>query len=65
MCVCVCVCVHAQLCLTLCYPIDYSLSGSSVHGIFQTRILEDKGNTGEGNRRKEIFPSAGIFRPRD
>ena len=30
----------AQLCLTLCNPMDYSLPGSSIHGIFQTRILE-------------------------
>ena len=30
----------AQLCLTLCDPMDYSLLGSSVHGIFQARILE-------------------------
>ena len=30
----------AQLCLTLCGPMDYSLPGSSVHGIFQARILE-------------------------
>ena len=30
----------AQLCLTLCDPMDYSWSGSSVHGIFQVRILE-------------------------
>ena len=30
----------AQLCLTLCNLMDYSLSGSSVHGILQTRILE-------------------------
>ena len=29
-----------QLCLTLCYPIDCNLPGSSVHGIFQIRILE-------------------------
>ena len=29
-----------QLCLTLCDPKDYSLLGSSVHGILQTRILE-------------------------
>ena len=29
-----------QMCLTLCDPMDYSLSGSSVHGIFQTRIPE-------------------------
>ena len=30
----------AQLCLTVCDPIDYSLPGSSIHGIFQARILE-------------------------
>ena len=29
-----------QLCPTLCDPMDYSLSGSSVHGIFQARVLE-------------------------
>ena len=29
-----------QSCLTLCDPMDYSLPGSSVHGIFQARILE-------------------------
>ena len=33
-------CVCAQLCLTLCDPMDCSPSGSSVHGIFQARILE-------------------------
>ena len=33
-------CVHAQLCLTLCDPMDCSPPGSSVHGIFQERILE-------------------------
>ena len=27
-------------CLTLCDPMDYSLPGSSVHGIFQARIQE-------------------------
>ena len=30
----------AQLCLTLCHPMDYSRPGSSVHGILQARILE-------------------------
>ena len=30
----------AQSCLTLCDPMDSSLSGSAVHGIFQARILE-------------------------
>ena len=29
-----------QLCPTLCDPMDYILPGSSIHGIFQTRILE-------------------------
>ena len=29
-----------QSCLTLCDPMDCSVAGSSVHGIFQTRILE-------------------------
>ena len=30
----------AQSCLTLCDPMDCSLPGSSIHGIFQARILE-------------------------
>ena len=30
----------AQLCPTLCNPIDFSPPGSSVHGILQARILE-------------------------
>ena len=30
----------AQLCLTLSNPMDCSLPGSSVHGIFQARVLE-------------------------
>ena len=30
----------AQLCLTLCDPMDCSLPGSSFHRIFQARILE-------------------------
>ena len=29
-----------QLCMTSCNPMDYSPPGSSVHGIFQARILE-------------------------
>ena len=36
-------CEHAKLlqsCPTLCNPIDYSLPGSSVHGILQARILK-------------------------
>ena len=34
-----CVCSGAQLGPTLCGPMDRSLPGSSVYGIFQTRIL--------------------------
>ena len=30
----------AQWCLPLCGPVDYSLPGSSVHGILQARVLE-------------------------
>ena len=30
----------AQLCLTLCDPMDCSLPGSSLHGILQARVLE-------------------------
>ena len=30
----------AQSCLTLSDPMDCSLTGSSVHGIFQARVLE-------------------------
>ena len=45
-CVCVCVCARtraracAQLYPTVCNPVDCSLPGSYVHGIFQARILE-------------------------
>ena len=42
LCVCVCVCVlMTHLYLTVCYPMDCSLPGSSVHGVLQAR-------TGEG-----------------
>ena len=36
----VCPCYVAQSCPTLCDPIECSLTGSSVHGISQARILE-------------------------
>ena len=40
-CVCVCVCVCVCLShLTLCHAMDYSSSGSRVHGISQAIILE-------------------------
>ena len=34
------VCMGAQLCPTLCNPMDCSPPGSSFHGILQARILE-------------------------
>ena len=34
--------LFTQLCPTLCDPMNYSLPGSSVHRIFQARILERK-----------------------
>ena len=38
---CMLLCARSlQLCPTLCDPMDYSPPGSSVHGIFQARILE-------------------------
>ena len=50
-CVCACVCVCVSACVRMCSqllspiwlscnPMDWSLLGSSVHGIFQARILE-------------------------
>ena len=33
-------CVYAQPCPTLCDPMDCNPPGSSVHGVFQARILE-------------------------
>ena len=36
----VCICSGSQSCLTLCDPMDYTPPGSSVHGVFQARILE-------------------------
>ena len=35
-----CFCSVAKSCLTPCNPMDYSLPGSSAHGVFQARILE-------------------------
>ena len=33
-------CSATQLCPTLCDPMDCNLPGSSVHGIFQARVLQ-------------------------
>ena len=45
----------SQSCLTFCNPIDCCLPGTSVHGIFQARVLE----------WVAISFSRGYFRPRD
>ena len=45
----------AQLCLTLCDPMDCSPPGSSIHGIFQAKVLE----------WVAISFSRGSFQPRD
>ena len=45
----------AQLCLTLCHPVDCSPPGSSVHGILQARLVE----------WVAIHFSRGSSRPRD
>ena len=50
-----CLCEVAQSCPTLCNPIDCSLPVSSVHGIFQARVLE----------WGAIFFSRGSSQPRD
>ena len=47
--------VSAQSCLTLCDPMDCSPPGSSVHGIFQARILE----------WVAVSYARGSFRPKD
>ena len=42
----------AQSCLTLSDPMDCSLPGSSVHGIFQARVLESAPNTNSAKVEK-------------
>ena len=50
-----CCATSLQPYLTLCHPMDYSLPGSSAHGILQARILE----------QVAIFFSRGSSQPRD
>ena len=56
-CMCVCACVCAQPCLTLCDPMDCSLPGSSVHGIFQARLLERVASRGSSRPRDWTYVS--------
>ena len=60
--------VHAQLCLTLWDPRDCSPPGSSVHEIFQTRILEQVAMSYSrtmkyypATTKNEIVPSAATW----
>ena len=54
----------AQPCATLCDPMDFSLPGSSVHGIFQARVLEwvaisfSRGSS-QPRDRTQVFSIAG------
>ena len=63
-CVCVCARMHAHvctltgLCLTLCDPVDCSLPGSSVHGIFQAEIL---GQVAVSHSRRSFQPRDQTF----
>ena len=49
----------AQSCLTLSNPMDCSLSGSSVHGIFQARVLEWVAIAFSGRRQETPVKSLG------
>ena len=55
----------AQSCLTLSDPMDCSLPGSSVHGIFQARVLEwGPIAFSVGEKRKRINVYINIFKTR-
>ena len=64
----VCVCTKSlQSCPTLCNPMDYGLSGSSVHGIPQARILEwvampsSRGSSWLWDRTQVSYIARGFF----
>ena len=44
----------AQLCPTLSEPMDYSLPGSSVHGIFQAGVLEWGAIASSGSQDRRV-----------
>ena len=51
----------AQSCPTLCDPMDCSLPGSTIHGIFQARILEWFAISFSNTRLKGLILSKVIF----
>ena len=55
----------AQSCLTLSDPMDYSLPGSSIHGIFQARVLEWGAIASSApHSREALTPSIKMIIPR-
>ena len=50
-----------QSCLALCYLLDYSPPGSSVHGIFQARILEWVATSFSSAFRQYYLPNSKIL----
>ena len=56
-----------QLCLILCDPMDYCLQGSSIHGIFEARVLEyvaisfSRGSSQPRDRTNVSFIAGGFF----
>ena len=59
----------AQSCPTLCDPMDCSLPGSSIHGIFQARVLEwgaiafSAPTLQEARERREVCPTCQLLIP--
>ena len=62
-----CVCLVARSCPTLCDPLDCSLPSSSVHGIFQARLLEwvtissSRGSSQPRDQTRVSWTTGGFF----
>ena len=54
-------CEVTQSCLTLCDPMDCSLPGSSIHGIFHARVLEWVGIAFSVSFLLNLFFEEGIY----
>ena len=55
--------ICAQSCLTLCDPVDRSLTGFSVHGILQARILEWAARPSSGDLSDPGIKPASLMSP--
>ena len=66
-CMHICCCLVMKLCPTFLWPLDCSPSGSSVHGIFQARILEwvavsfSRGSSQARNQTRIFCITGGFF----